>query len=348
VKKVLFVTTNPELGGAQKWTYDQANLLVTHFEIYFATGSDGWLSSTIDPLCKKTLIDKGLYSFASIGYLFRLWRFVKKNEIDMIVASSANAGIYARLMKILSPKMRIVYVSHGWSAIYRGNRFAKIVEKVLSFFSTAILTVSKSDYSRAIKVLGISPKKLVLIENAIPPCGQGVDSQEVKDDKNSISIVMVARFDYPKRQDLLVEVAKRFDHIHFIFVGDGQNLKACQQDASKNISFLGSLVEVESVLSRADIFALLSNSEGMPLAVLEALACGKPLLLSNLPSMKTFIDENGLLVENTVDAVSSAIEVLEKMSIKDMRNNSKKIFDKHFNLLNRQNEYVEFYKNLFM
>lgn len=345
MKRILFITTRPELGGAQKWTHDQMKILEGQFNLYLSTGEEGWLTEKLKLSCKDMLIDRRIYSYTSISYLFRLLRFVRKNRIDIIVASSANAGLYARLLKIFLPKLHIIYVSHGWSAIYRGNSMLQFVEKMLSYLSTAILSISKSDYNKAVDILKIHPKKVVLIENAIYPYNNHTKLSKQKDLKN-IMIVMVARFEYPKRQDLLIEAAKRLSNIQFKLVGEGKNLESCKKIAPSNVHFLEASTNIEEVLRDADIFALLSESEGMPMSVLEALSCGKPILLSEMLSMETFIRENGLLVKNDVNEVIAAIKRLVDRDFDSMGKASLELFNDRFNLLNNKRRYIRFYESL--
>jgi len=345
MKRILFMTTRPILGGAQKWTHDQIKILEGQFDLYLSTGEEGWLTKKLKLSCKDMLIDKQLYSYTSISYLFRLLMFVKKNRIDMVVASSANAGLYARLLRIFLPKLHVVYVSHGWSAIYRGNSMFQTVEKILSYLSTAILAISKSDYHKAVDILKIHPEKVVLIENAIYPYKNLARISRQKDLEN-ITIVMVARFEYPKRQDLLIEAAKRFPDIQFKLVGEGKNLESCKKGAPSNVHFLKASTNIEEVLRDADIFALLSESEGMPISVLEALSCEKPILLSQMSSMETFVRENGLLVRNDVNEVIAAIKRLGELDLDSMGKDSLELFNDRFNLLNNKKKYIRFYESL--
>ena len=345
MKRILFITTRPELGGAQKWTHDQTKLLEGKFDLYFSTGEEGWLTEKLKLSCKDMLIDRKLYSYTSISYLFKLWMFVKKNRIDIVVASSANAGVYARLLKIFLPKLSIVYVSHGWSAIYRGNIVFQAVEKMLSYLSTAILVISKSDYNKAVDILKIHPEKVMLIENAIYPYKNVVTLARQRDLK-TITIVMVARFEYPKRQDLLIQAAKRLPDIQFKLVGEGKNLDSCKKEAPSNVHFLEATTNIEEVLRDSDIFALLSESEGMPISVLEALACEKPILLSQISSMETFIRDNGLLVKNDVNEVIVAIKRFRELDLDAMGKASSEIFNDRFNLLNSKKRYIHFYESL--
>jgi len=346
MKRALFITTHPVLGGAQKWTYDQMSILSEHYELYFATGSEGWLGDKVKPLCQDIFVDKGLYRFSSLGYLFRLQKFVKSNHIDIIIASSANAGIYARLLKILLPDLSVVYVSHGWSAIYRGNWLYQKVEKMLSFLTTAILVVSKDDHKKATDILKIDPKKLVLIENAILPYRDEDCEQKSSRNMHNMTAVMIARFEYPKRQDILIEAANILPNIHFTFVGEGQHLDGFKENSPTNVTFLGTLTDLKPVMKESDIFVLLSDSEGMPLAAIEALACGKPVIFSNLSSMEVFIQDNGLLVKNDMDSVVKALVEIQNMDLGSLGKSSKKLFNARFNLLNKQKEYIAFYESV--
>ncbi|MCI0500327.1 MAG: glycosyltransferase, partial [Epsilonproteobacteria bacterium] len=266
-------------------------------------------------------------------------------HIDIVVASSANAGIYARLLKIFFPKLIIVYVSHGWSAIYRGNMMFRAVETMLSYLSTSILAISQSDYHKAVDILKINPKKVVLIENAIYPY-INVNTNVKRKDSKGIVVVMIARFEYPKRQDLLIQAAKKLPEVQFKFVGEGKNLENCKNEAPNNVCFLQASTNIEEVLAEADIFALLSESEGMPISVLEALACKKPILLSKIPAMDIFIEENGFLVKNDIDEVVTAIKRLGESNLDDMGKASLKLFDDRFNLSNHMKKFITFYEDI--
>jgi len=97
----------------------------------------------------------------------------------------------------------------------------------------------------------------------------------------------------------------------------------------------------------ADIFVLLSNSEGMPLSVLEALSYSKPIVLSDIPSMQTFIaDDNGMLVDNNVHCIVKVLKEMEDKNLKQMGESSKHMFDARFNLENQKDVYLNYYDSL--
>ena len=150
MKKILFMVTQSISGGAQKWTKEQMQLCTKEFEVFLATDKEGWLSRNVT--CKDVLLDTQIHKRVSIGYLMRLFAFVKRSQIDLIVASSANAGIYARMLKLLYPEVKVIYVSHGWSSLYNGGALSflySFVEKQLAKLSDSILCISKNDYENA-------------------------------------------------------------------------------------------------------------------------------------------------------------------------------------------------------
>ena len=112
-----------------------------------------------------------------------------------------------------------------------------------------------------------------------------------------------------RRVDLLINSLKELDDksVHLIVVGDGEQANIYREMAanlslSPQIHFLGKVPhhELPPVYAAADIFILPSViQEAFPLVVLEAMACGKPVIVSNLPGVRSMINdgENGYLVQ---------------------------------------------------
>ncbi len=338
-RKILFIVTKSENGGAQKWVKEQLDITKEYFDTYLATNKSGWLVDNSNFL--DALIDKKIESRFSLLYLYKLIKFIKKNRIDLIVASSANAGLYARLAKIFT-KVKVIYVAHGWSAIYNGGRLKSIyifIERILSILSDSILCVSKADYKNAVEKIGIKNSKLKLIRNKIFPLKRVKESFS----EGRIKLVTVSRFRYPKRNDLLIEAVKDLD-VELYLVGDGPLRGELESLKSNNIHFLGE-IDNFSDYYKYDIFVLISDSEGLPLSALEAMSAKLPLVLSRVGGCVEVVDNNGVLVDNMVDNIKNGI----KMSITNIykySENSYKLFNKEFNMHLHKDIYIEYYKKL--
>ncbi len=343
MKRILFVITKSENGGAQTWVKEQIDILKDHYKVYIATDDEkGWLLKAA--YSDATLSDSRIRKLFSFGYLYQLSMFAKKNKIDLVIANTANAGVYGRLIQLLySTKM--IYVGHGWSSIYNGGKLTFIyttIEKLLSYITDSVLCVSESDYKKAKDVIGIDPGRLKLIKNKILPLKQ-VDYSN-RDPKAKPKIIMVARFRSPKRQDLAIEAMKHLD-AELYLVGDGPLMKKYEKyKLDPKIHFLGDIDGFDEFY-KYDIFTLLSDSEGLPLSAVEAMSAGLPLVLSDVGGCPELINGNGVLVKNSVDSVVEGL----KDAIKNKERYSKRsleIFDRDFNLAKSRDIYIDFYESI--
>ena len=339
-EKILFITTKSENGGAQKWTKEQIEICSNTFQCFLATDENGWLSKNV--LVKNKFLNKLIYKRVSLLYLLKLNQFVKDNNIDLIIASSANAGIYSRLIKLLNKKVKIIYVSHGWSSIYNGGKLAFLytfIEKQLSKLSDSILCISNKDFDNAKKVISIKEKKLKWITNKIYPTKKIIKDTSI----NKIKLLTVARLTPPKRVDLLIDATKDLD-IELHVVGNGFLMDSLIEQKHNNVYFHGEINGFNDFTS-FDIFALISDSEGLPLSALEAMDASLPIILSNVGGCFELIEKNGILVENNVDMIKKAIEI-SIVNKDSFSKQSKLLFDKKFNLESSKREYLDYYKKV--
>ncbi|WP_261885148.1 glycosyltransferase [Vibrio pomeroyi] len=304
---IAYMITKGDIGGAQTWTRDQVHLFDGKEKQILITNKPGWLSDECSNLAKIFYFSK-IERIFSILTLFSIVRVMRNQSVKTIVASSANAGIYARLCKILYPKVRVVYVSHGWSCIYNGNRFKKLfimVEKLLSYITDAVLCVSEKDKYDAIEVIKIPAKKVKYIRNCVFP--RSTAPFKVKGER--IKVLFLGRLEHPKRPDLLIEAISGNPNFQLDIVGDGPLRASCK--SSDNITFHGSIYNFNDFF-KYDLFALISDSEGLPMAALEAASSGIPLMLSNVGGCPELITNNGLLVENCPDSIKKALICIEQ------------------------------------
>ena len=340
MKKILFAITKSEIGGAQKWVKEQISVCNPNFECYLATNKPGWLTENGN--CGNLFVNNLIEKRFSLRYLFLLDKYVKDNKISIIIASSANAGIYSRLLKILNKKIKVVYVSHGWSAIYNGKiltRFYIQVERCLSSISDSILCISRYDYQTAINTIGISKKKLKWISNSIFPLYQTCERHT----KGNVKLLSVARLSSPKRMDLLISAVENID-VELHIIGDGVLKRGLEEVSQKNVIFHGEIENFQQ-FSNFDIFCLISDSEGLPLSAIEAMSCGLPLILSKVGGCSELISGNGSLVENNAPDITK--KIIESLPLlKEQGKKSKILFETAFNLEKNKQEYISYYSEL--
>ena len=117
-----------------------------------------------------------------------------------------------------------------------------------------------------------------------------------------------------------------------------------------NIRFVGRVSDVAKYLEKSDIYVSASRSEGMPNGVLEAIASGLPILLSDIPQHEEILNAGGKCGYSF--SLDSEDDLREKMhnilndNLKTMSRNSRLTAEKYFNSVKMSNEYQKIYQEV--
>ena len=206
-----------------------------------------------------------------------------------------------------------------------------------------IICLTSSD-AREISTYGIPTKKIRLVPNAVDT--NLFVPNSIKDDS---LIVWVGRYVNEKGIEYLIHAVKivkeKNQDARFLLIGYGP-LKAKMQKLAVDIGIPpGCIVfaermrrqEIAAVLGKAAIFVFPSLKEGMPLALLEAMASGNAIVASEIPGVNEIVqnDENGLLVlPRDPQAIASAIlRLLDDRSLqKRLSINARKSVEENFSI----------------
>jgi len=209
--------------------------------------------------------------------------------------------------------------------------FVQLADRVLAPHTARCLAVSEATARFATSKQGFRDSQVEVWLNPVdlsdyrPPSAlERYDvRRELGLEADALVVVAVARLDHVKGVDLLVSawptVARRVSSARLLLVGAGpqrDELVASLEAAGhlNSVHFLGYREDVTHVLHAADVLALPSRSEGMPLAALEGLASGLPVVAHAVGGVPELVvdDENGLLVPPRPEELARAlIEVLE-------------------------------------
>jgi glycosyltransferase involved in cell wall biosynthesis len=345
-KKVLFIVSSGEIGGAQEFVKNQIHILYSNdFECYLITNKKKWLYDNVVQYLSGSLLDDGVQYF-SVFQVYKIVKFVKNNEINLIIGNSAFGGVYSRLAALFS-RIPVVYVSHGWSSVYNGGHFSFIfnrIEFLLAFISNKILCVSHNDFKIANEIIGIKKSKLIVISNSIFPRISASPSF----DKSKVKMVAVSRLVHPKRLDLLVEAVKFIPNIHLSIIGDGllrsEIHNKIVSEKIDNVTLVGEIPSFAGY-SNFDLFGLISESEGLPISAIEAMSSGLALMLSNVGGCPELISNNGILVDNSIESIISGINDCI-INCEMYKNNSLLFFNSNFNIKSNQHLYFDLYNSL--
>ena len=166
---------------------------------------------------------------------------------------------------------------------------------------------------------GIEASKIEVVHNGIAVQSFARSRSPVLCDTNGVHrgpmVLTVARLDKGKGHTDLLDAARLVPAALFVLVGDGPERAALESKArrlgvAERVIFLGERPDVSSLLARADVFVLPSLSEGLPLAVLEAMAAEVPVVATAIPGVDEVITDGltGLLASpNAPASLASAI-----------------------------------------
>jgi len=363
LKKIVYVITLGTWGGAQAHVYD----LIKHEngignEVWLVTGRSGRLTQQVSNNFPEVTVvhipslHREISPISDIQTVAKLRKLFRHISPDIVHVHSAKGSVVGRLAAIgISP---IVYTVHGWAftvGVKRVRAFiAVIIEKFLQPFTAQYICVSKFDYrlGRAKGLMNIKHPGIV-IHNGVQQQA-GIKEQV---NRSSFRIVMAARFAEPKRQDLLIDAVSKIKepNIELVLLGEGPQKSSCEQLAQKlgvseKVFFEGSVSNVQEYYINADIVALISNYEALPISLVEALATSKAIVASNVGGINEIVTDNGLLVENNSAVIANAIEQLyqDKSRLARMNENSVINYENGFKseqmLKKTQSIYEQIYK----
>lgn len=296
-------------------------------------------------------IKRKINPFKDLVILIRLIILLKKIKPDILHCHSAKAGFLGRLAGAFL-NIKTFYTPHAYSFLSSNNYFVKNIFKSIEWFfgflPSYTLACSESEYEIAKIELKINEKKLLLWENSIEDI-----SESTKNKAKGISsdyICSIGRPTYQKNTDLLVnsilELKQKLPNIHLKILGVGYystELEKIKQfilnnNLSENITLLPWVDRKQclSILNDAELFISTSRYEGLPYAVLEALALSKPCILSNIKGHLNLVknDFNGFLVGNDKELIAEKIQhILTSTDVRlQMSRNSRKIYETSFNI----------------
>ncbi len=340
---VMVVITKGEAGGAQSHVLALCQALHTQVHFTVVIGGPAHASVLGDQLQRLGVHVCPMPEMVESMLPWRLWPAVQQltalieaSPPDLIHAHSAIAGLAARLACQRTARP-VVYTVHGFGfkaqVPWLRRQLAGLAERQLSGGTTQMICVSAFERELAHQ-LPIAPERVHIIPNGIEPLPaelrKAEPANDAADDKakgatdGAVSdvnttttprVIMVARMKAPKRHDLLLKaLAKVRDwlghELPVTLAGDGP-LRAQHEALAKElkltqITWLGDVSNVAELLAEHDVFVLLSNHEGMPITVLEAMRASLPIVASDLPGLHEQLmnSQEGLLVANTEQAVA--------------------------------------------
>lgn len=241
---------------------------------------------------------------------------------DIIWTNEPVMGVITRLVanKVRKSGTKVLYMVHGFHFFDGAPKLNWLVyypiEKLMASKADVICTVNGEDYKRAknfnvkcvecIHGIGINTARLTLGKE------QNDIRKELGLSEDDFIVLSVGELNKNKNQKTIIQAIAALNDkkIHFILCGKGdqfENLKklSMKYKLGNNIHFLGYRTDVVDICSQVDVFVMPSLREGLPVASLEAMYCGLPLVTSNTRGLSDIVenDVSGYMTRTTEDSM---------------------------------------------
>lgn len=322
-KKILFLITKSNFGGAQHYVFDLAtNLDTKTFEVVVALGGTGRL---YDELIKKGVrvialnaLERDFSLTKEMEATRELWHIIKSERPDILHINSSKAGGLGAFIGRLLFVPKIIFTAHGWAFNEKRPWWQKVIIKILHaltiFLAHTTIAVSKMT-KQQMNFPGTQGKMSVvhngktvqkLYSRAFARSFFAEYVPILRDHTDDFWSVTIGELHPIKQHEVtiraLAEVTNQNQNICHIIIGDGERRAYLESLVRKLglehvVFFTGNILDASLYLKAFDLFILASRSEAMPYVITEACIAGLPIIASKVGGIPEVVrhEKEGLL-----------------------------------------------------
>jgi glycosyltransferase involved in cell wall biosynthesis len=257
--------------------------------------------------------------------LIRLVRLIRRRGVRLVHSHGKGAGVYGRLAGRLA-RVPAVHTFHGihyerYAAPVRAGYLA--LERRLSRMTRVIVNVSRAQEREGLELGLFDASRSRVIVNGIEVARLLATALEREDARAALGLTgagpvvgCTARFDEVKRLEVLVRAVAVVPGFILALIGDGPEAPRLRQLAAElgvaaRVHFAGEVPEAARLFRAFDVFAAPSRKEGLPLALVEAMALGVPVVASDIAGHREVLGHpSDGLVEGTSEAFAGRLSMV--------------------------------------
>lgn len=319
--RVLHIGSGTEYGGGTTYVLMLMKAIIEHGgEVHFActpgltleaVRSSGYQVFQIPSLQRE------IRPVADLLALCQLLRVIRKGKYNLVHTHTSKGGFLGRIAARMAGVPVVFHTVHGFAFHDRSSKFSYFLylflERFAARFCDKMISVNSEDRMAAVSSGVASHEKIITIYNGINcesfdcSCNGIKIRKELGVGEKDDLVGMVARMAPSKAPLDFVRAAEyvcaRRKNVKFVLVGGGPQRAETEHlirelGLTENIILTGYRTDVPEILAAMDIFILTTLWEGLPIALLEAMAMRKPVVATNVRGPREVIQhrETGLLV----------------------------------------------------
>ncbi|AFV10528.1 glycosyltransferase EpsD [Thermacetogenium phaeum DSM 12270] len=285
-------------------------------------------------ICWEIPFARSPYSPANLDAYRCLKALLREHRFDLIHVHTPVAAFLGRYLAKKTGQGPVLYTAHGFH-FYKGAPWKNwliyyTAERLAAVWTDGLIVMNGEDYENA-RRMGFEPDKNLFYVHGVgvdlrsfeaPPAAYGI-RRELGIEASDVVVSCVAEMIPRKNHDFLLEawkgVAAGCFRCHLLLVGTGK-LKSHLEEKVKReqiprVHFLGFRRNVPEILRESNIITLTSKHEGLPRCVMEAMAAGKPVVVTDVRGSRDLVEDGrtGFLVRlGDAAGLAAALERLAR------------------------------------
>lgn len=356
---VMHITWSLVAGGAETYALTIASGLnpAKYRSVMCGVDKGGALESEIS---RRGILWQVMHRRPGIDWrlMWRMLKLFRQQKVDVIHTHHFNQLFYSLIAaKLLG--IRIIHTEHSIEAYKR--RHLRWALKAMSLLCHHVTAIGADGHQVLRGKVGISPMRLSVIRAAVDLARFGVDRSAARaalglKPEEAVAVIIARLYPEKNHQLLLAAfklVVQDLPGARLLIVGDGVEQANIEQqiahlDLGRQVLMLGVRRDIPQILAASDVFVLCSDREGLPIAVLEAMAASRPVVATRVGDLPLVVrdGQTGLLV-NARDPVglAGAIRTLlrDRPRAQRLGEQGRHLVEREYNLTRMLQEHEKLY-----
>jgi glycosyltransferase involved in cell wall biosynthesis len=326
-KKILFLITKSNWGGAQRYVHDLATHLDTSiFDVVVALGGNGALQEMLAVKEIRVIPLREMKNTTSLPQMLRVckeaYTILRKEKPYVLHVNSSIASLVGALIGRLCAIPKIIFTAHGWAFNEERPLWQRVIIRLLHALTIFLAhsTIAVSEMTKSQMDIPFTQRKMTVIHNGRTI--QNPYSREfsrsffceyipsLRDHTDDFWSVTIAELHPIKQHEVTIRALKSLTTdgatVRHIIIGDGEMRTSLESlvrelELEHVVFFTGNILEASRYLKAFDLFILSSRSEAMAYVIIEACALGLPIISSKVGGIPEIIthEKDGLLYQQS-------------------------------------------------